>query len=293
MSISVASFAGSAAAITVPSPPFINVEGVPNFRDIGGYAVSTDGASSVRRGFVYRSAIPTKITARGVNTLVQDLKVRSIYDLRSNAERRRDSASSPLLSPNGDGENGPVQLYHIPVFEETDLSPAQLAKRYAGYMSDQGSEGFVYAYREILNEGVNAYRRIFEHVRDRPTEPFLLHCTGGKDRTGVIAALMLVIAGVTDPNVVAEEYALTELGFDPAVRKAYADAILKDPAVKGHRAGVERMLSAKKENLLASLAHVDQEYGGVEGYLKQRLGFSDEDVAAIRKNLTSNEKPIL
>jgi protein tyrosine/serine phosphatase len=120
-----------------------------------------------------------------------------------------------------------------------------------------------------------------------------VHCTGGKDRTGVIAALLLVVAGVADPNVVAEEYALTEIGFDPAVRAAYVESLLKNPTAKGNRAGVERMLSAKKENLVASLTHIDKEYGGVEGYLKQELGFSDADITAIRKNLVSNEKAIL
>ena len=57
-----------------------------------------------------------------------------------------------------------------------------------------------------------SYRKILLHVRDRPDEPLAVHCTAGKDRTGVLVALVMKIAGVED-GVVAREYALTEVGL--------------------------------------------------------------------------------
>src|SRR2546421_8253250 len=75
-------------------------------------------------------------------------------------------------------------------------------------------KGFRRAYADILASGKDAFRQIFLHIRDNPSEPCLIHCTAGKDRTGVISALILSIAGVNDQEI-AEEYALTTQGLEP------------------------------------------------------------------------------
>jgi protein tyrosine/serine phosphatase len=268
---------------TLP-PPFIHVEGVPNFRDIGGYPI-TD-SSSTRRNFIYRSAVPTRITPTGLQTLTQDLRITTVYDLRSNAELRKDPiASSPLDSHES------VTVLHTPVFPQRDSSPEQLAKRFANYMSDNGSEGFVAAYAEILRDGVDAYRKVFEHVRDRPRDAFLVHCTGGKDRTGVLVALMFLVAGVKDRDLIADEYSLTEKGFDAGVKAHLAEKIIKDlGADPTNRAGIERLLSARKENMSATLEYIERQFGGAEGYLRDQLGFGDDDVERIRKSLVVDDK---
>lgn len=268
---------------TLP-PPFIHVDGVPNFRDIGGYPI-TDSLST-RRSFVYRSAVPTRITPIGLQTLTQDLQITTVYDLRSNAELRKDPiASSPLDTHDS------VTVLHTPVFPERDSSPEQLAKRFANYMSANGSEGFVAAYAEILRDGVDAYRKVFEHVRDRPRDAFLVHCTGGKDRTGVLVALMFLVAGVKDRDVIANEYSLTEKGFAAVIKADLAEKIIKDMGVDGaNRAGIERLLSARKENMSATLEYIEKQFGGAEGYLRDQLGFSDENVEQIRKSLVMEDK---
>ncbi|KAH8701820.1 protein-tyrosine phosphatase-like protein [Talaromyces proteolyticus] len=279
-----AGLAAHAASQSVPSPPFIQVDGIPNFRDIGGYPITE--ASSTRRNFIFRSGLPTRVTANGVKTLTQDLKVDTIYDLRSNAELRKDPASALLTSMEG------VKVLHTPVFPEKDISPAQLANRYACYMSDKGTEGFVAAYSEILRDGTDAYKTIFEHVRDHPDKPFLVHCTGGKDRTGVVIALLLLVAGVKSWDVVAEEYALTEIAFDAKIRAVFVEKVVADMGVDTDRAGVLRMISARKENMIATLEFIEGEYGGPEEYVKKALGFEDHDIEIIRKNLTVEEKGI-
>lgn len=279
---------------SAPSPPFINVDGVPNFRDIGGYSI-TD-SSSTRRNFIFRSALPTRITADGLKTLTHDLRVSTVYDLRSNKELRKDpplSSSSLLASANNISSSSQVEMkvLHTPVFPEKDSSPEQLAKRLANYMSDKGTDGFVAAYAEILDEGATAYRTIFEHVRDRPQDPFLVHCTAGKDRTGVLVALLLLVAGVGDWDLIAEEYALTEEGFDVKVKHALTEKVIKDMGLSSdNRAGIERLLSARKENMRATLEYIEEQYGGADGYLKSALKFQDGDIEQIRKNLVVEER---
>ncbi|RAO68770.1 uncharacterized protein BHQ10_004782 [Talaromyces amestolkiae] len=282
--MSVAEQVIEAAAPSTASPPFIHVDGVPNFRDIGGYRI-TD-FSSTRRNFVYRSALLTRITPTGLQTLTQELKITTVYDLRSNAELRKDPITSSPLD-----NHEAITVIHTPVFPERDSSPEQLAKRFANYMSDNGSEGFVAAYAEILRDGVDAYRKVFEHVRDRPQDAFLVHCTGGKDRTGVLVALMFLVAGVRDRDLIADEYSLTEKGFDGSVKARLAEKIIKDLGVdKANRAGIERLLSARKENMSATLEYIDRQFGGAEGYLKDQLGFGDEDVERIRKSLVVEDR---
>src|SRR5271167_2451782 len=69
---------------TLPSPPFVLVSGVPNFRDLGGYAISQQESTwSIRTNFVYRCGEPSRITQEGIRTL-QSLGISHIFDLRSN-----------------------------------------------------------------------------------------------------------------------------------------------------------------------------------------------------------------
>jgi len=81
-----------------------------------------------------------------------------------------------------------------------------------GYYGELGNRGYVKAYLDILRSGKDAYRRILEHVRDKPGEPCLAHCAAGKYHAGVLVALALGVVGVPDKEV-AEEYARTEIGL--------------------------------------------------------------------------------
>lgn len=69
-------------------------------------------------------------------------------------------------------------------------------------------------YMAMLVSHKDAWRSILEHVRDHPDQPFLFHCTGGKDRTGVAAAVILSLAGATTEEI-AQEYAITRIGVEP------------------------------------------------------------------------------
>jgi protein tyrosine/serine phosphatase len=259
--------------------PFYHADGIANLRDLGGYAISP--TTSLRRNFLYRSAHLSRVTPEGAKTLVDQLGVTTIYDFRSNAEVIR----SPSCNVPG------ATRLHVPIFKDQDASPNGLSLRYRDYISQDGPMGFMRAYTAILVNGATAYRTIFEHIRDRPTEPLLFHCTGGKDRTGVFAALVLRVAGVLDDEVIGREYELTEIGLGP-LRQEFITSLLKHPELKDDPEGVARMLTAKAAAIKASLTWVDRTYGGVEGYMKTAMGFSDEDIGKIRKNLIVEENAI-
>lgn len=173
-----------------------DVEGVSNFRDLGGW--QTKHAKYIRPDRIYRCADLSNITDLGRYTL-QQLKVTKAYDLRS----------LPEIKKNGVGKIEGVEWIHVPIFLEEDYSPEKLAIRWGYYTS--GVDGFVMAYTGILQNGSHPFGTILRHLRDSD-DPIIIHCTAGKDRTGVICAIILKLLGCED-DIVAREYELTTVGL--------------------------------------------------------------------------------
>jgi hypothetical protein len=113
------------------SPPFVTVEGVHNFRDLGGYACTPRG--SVQRGWIYRCAEPSQITEQGTAKL-QELGVKVTYDLRSgpeleNLKGRFDTEEEGEKRLGVDG----IERVWCPVFKTQDYSPEKLMVRFQNY----------------------------------------------------------------------------------------------------------------------------------------------------------------
>ncbi|KAM3066559.1 hypothetical protein ACMFMG_002273 [Clarireedia jacksonii] len=259
------------------APPFITVGGIPNFRDLGGYPTSS-ASHSIRQKVVYRCAEPQKVTKDGIATM-QELGITHIYDLRSQNEIERNEKA---------GRGGIVewegcQRVFAPVFPAQDYSPERLAIRYRDYAS-AGTEGFTRAYLDILNNAPPSYRTILLHLANEPSKPLIVHCTAGKDRTGVICALILSLCGVED-EVIAREYALTDFGLPSEWKTEVIEHLMANPAIKGNYEGATNMISSKAENMLATLKMLKETFGGAEGYVTEKCGLTKEDVEKIRKNL--------
>lgn len=225
----------SLADMALPSPPFIPVAGIPNLRDIGGYPVHSPRGHLIRPGIVFRSADPSGVTPPGLTTLLTDLRVAHVYDLRSPAEATRFAAAPSPLAP--------IRSL-IPVFPDRDYGPEAIALRFRNYASDDGTSGFVAAYRGILEAGKGSFARVLRHLAaEGDIKPLLVNCTAGKDRTGVACALVLSLCGVEDA-VVAYEFGLTELGLADK-RAEYLRHLQAMPLFQENPAGAERMLSAR------------------------------------------------
>ncbi|KAK0252218.1 hypothetical protein LTS09_012781 [Friedmanniomyces endolithicus] len=261
---------------SLPSPPFIDVAGIANFRGVGqGY---------VGPGLLYRSADPTRATKAGLEKMSKDLGIRVIYDLRSKPEIERlgkEWEGEAVDDPNVFQKYGITRQW-IPVFAEQDYGPEQVGLRYKEY-TRSGSKGFVKAYRDILLSGKDAYGIVFRHLAQEKPTPCLIHCTAGKDRTGVLVALLFLHAGAP-VDVIADEYALTDLGLAEK-KPEFIERLLLNPALGGNRQGVENMVSSKRENMLATLDMIRKEYGSAGEYMKKQCGLSDAEVQRVRKNI--------
>jgi protein tyrosine/serine phosphatase len=142
-------------------------------------------------------------------------------------------------------------------------------------------------YTQILDHAGPTFGLILRHIRDNPTQGIVFHCTAGKDRTGVLAALILELAGVDD-EIIAEDYSLTKVGREPA-REMIMARLTKEPLFATNNAAAMNMFSSRSETMLAFLSLLRTKYGGAESYLKDYCKLTDDDISAIRSNILSSE----
>ncbi|CAK3999540.1 Tyrosine- phosphatase [Lecanosticta acicola] len=258
-------------------PPFINVAGIANFRDIG-------NDTTIRKRLVYRSADPSKATPDGLKQMSQDLGITTIFDLRSTPEILRDGPewSGVEIAPSDPFQPYAIQRNWTPVFAAKDYGPEQVAIRYKHYANKNTTEGFVKAYQDILLAGTEAYTKIFRHLANHGG-PCLVHCTAGKDRTGVLVALLFLLVGEREETI-ADEYSLTDKGLEH-LKPLFEERLLKNPALGGNLEGVRNMTSSKRENMLATIEMIRREVGSAEQYMREKCGMSEEEVERLRRNL--------
>lgn len=115
----------------LPSPPFVNVEGVPNFRDLGGYLTTSIPAHSIRSQYLYRGGATSQVTEKGIQTL-QKLRITHVYDLRSEDEIERAAAAGYNKMAEWEGS----ERISTAVFSHRDYSNDGIALRYKDYGGD-------------------------------------------------------------------------------------------------------------------------------------------------------------
>jgi len=255
-------------------PPFVTILGVVNVRDLGSYPTDKPGYVT-KPGLLFRSGEVSAITEEGKSRL-KELGITTVFDLRSDTEIIKWKTPSPEIEG--------VEIVRVPVFKVDDYSPEMMAKRFQLYASGK-IEAFMELYTQILDNGGPAFGTILRHVRDRPNEGIIMHCTAGKDRTGIIAAIILKLAGARDRDI-AEDYALTRVGREP-IRELIMSRLSKEPLFASNNEAALNMFTSQPEVMLAFLNLLQEKYGGVEQYLKHYAQLSDEDVVIIRQNLLS------
>lgn len=244
----------------------VPVEGTLNFRDLGGYAGS-DGRR-VRWGLVYRSDGLAQIADW---TAFSGLGIREIFDLRIDVERER-AAYAP---PPG------VITTHLAIGGRGAEAPDLIELLRSGGEDDFGLDYVVRMYQTLLLEHVDVFGELLSHLAEPGRLPALFHCTAGKDRTGVAAALLLSVLGV-EREVVLDDYELTNL-YRSRRRIEFLRAQLEAAGVDVER--VRPYLSAPRPALEAALTGVDLEHGDVERFLVSAGALSRETIARLREGL--------
>jgi protein-tyrosine phosphatase len=258
----------AAAPRAIASRRVVPLEGQSNFRDLGGYE-TVDGRH-VKWGRVYRSGELSRLTDADYRRL-SPLGIRTIVDLRDEGER----ASQPTV-----WRAGPVRTFLSPkqqssasvgsrLFSSPDLDAAQARAGLAGF------------YSRMPRLYAPEYRAMFRQLLEDHT-PLLVHCTAGKDRSGLASALILTALGVPRATVV-QDYELTDQLLKPALLPAKTAMMKRIQSLSPDaRAAIIRADPAYIE---AAFQAMRDEYGSVDRYLSVELGVGPEQKARLRKLL--------
>jgi protein-tyrosine phosphatase len=231
----------------------LNFPGLLNARDLGGYP-TTDGAQSRWRSLV-RADDLVQLTTAGLEAM-GEFGIATVIDLRWPEEAAK--------SPSPIARNLPHVRYHrisLLVGNETDWQGVKL---------DAVKEMWKCA---VLEHTRAELKQVLQVIASAPAEPLLFHCVAGKDRTGIIAALLLTLADVV-PDAIAYDYAVSGEHLRDAYVERYPDL---DP---GYIAEAVRCPEQGVYNMLAYL----QERGGVCAYL-QEIGLSEPEIDRLRARL--------
>ncbi len=248
---------------------------VKNFRDLGGIPAA-DG-KAVRYGKLYRSGHLGKIKPETAEKLRDRKSLRTVIDLRAPAElaHKRD------IVPEG------VDYLHIPpltdeqnpaVTRETGPSILKKIMQVKGgartYLSD--------TYRTMISSepSLEALREFFRVLLE-DDGAVLWHCTQGKDRTGVAAAAILLALGV-DRDEIMRDYMKTNRSCRFKNFWIYIGVVLITFSIrKAHNLNL--LLSSRRDFMRAAFDEIDRAWGGTEGFLRNGLGLSDDELFRLRE----------
>ena len=241
-------------------------DGCLNVRELGGLP-TTDGGET-RRGAVVRADSVRLLSEDGWRALV-DHGVRLVVDLRGDHEREEDPPAEL-----------PVEVVHVPFMEASDAEweeiAAELEAANAQAPDDASANRDAYLiFLERFKDNVAASLRAVAYA---PEGGVVIHCVGGKDRTGLLTAFLLHVAGV-DEAAIAADFALSEERLRER-HESWFEAAESEEELQRLR----RISQTRPETMLGVFAELRRRYGGVEEYLRD-AGSSDEELELARARL--------
>lgn len=239
-------------------------EALANARDVGGYP-TIDGRE-LRWGALIRSDSLSALTPAGREALLA-YGIRTVVDLRMPTEVLGEP--NPFAEP---GDHGIIYRnvsFIDPAAEPPSTQAPTLAEDYV----------------EMLDRFAPQVAAVVAAIARAEPGGVLVHCAAGKDRTGLVVAMVLGAVGVA-PEVIAEDYGLTAEALLDREQRWLDDG----PGDRAERAAVLERVRARPEVMLEVLAHVDARYGGVAGYLGG-IGVAAEDVERLRRRFVGPRDP--
>jgi protein-tyrosine phosphatase len=252
----------------------IELDGPANFRDVGGY--ETDHGMLVRTGRVFRSDSLSFMSDADVRHVTEVLGLRSVIDLRAGNEVERFS-HGPLETL----ESMPVQVWHVPIVDET-------RREHEGRDSDAWANGDVVPladlYLMMLDRFGHRFTAVLELIAAADHQPVVFHCAAGKDRTGLVAMLILGLLGV-DPEIIAADYALTHERMPVLLERHQARA--RDGGVAEI---AQQKWAVDAVAMRAVIERLMTDHGSIEGYVLAH-GLAPEAIGGLRESLLEEMTP--
>jgi protein-tyrosine phosphatase len=235
------------------------LDGTINLRDLGGYPTSDQ--RETRWGVLLRSGNLDQVPLASQTALI-NYGVNTVIDLRDEWEQAG--------YPNVFTDSAQVKYHNLPfVGDGADALRQQ--------MEDAPDLASIYIL--ALEHRKSQIRRIIEQIANKPSGCAIIHCVSGKDRTGLIAALVLGALGVVEETII-QDYTLTEKYLDRQRQQWIEQANSDEETLKR----LKRDMSANAQNLRDTLAYLKANYGDLLGYL-QAIRISDQTLQQLRSAL--------
>lgn len=239
-------------------------DGCDNVRDLGG--LPTEDGGETRPGAVVRSDNVRNLSAAGWRSLV-DHGVRTVVDLRFEQERESDPPGDPPAH---------VRVVHSPFLAGWTPEEGEELRARVEPLEPASRVRETY-FHQLVTSRENA-ARVVAAIANAPDGGVLVHCMGGKDRTGMLSALLLRLAGVS-PEVIADDYYESEANLAHLTQRWIDSG--EDEAERTRRAWLAPI---SREGMVGVIENLEERYGSVEEYLLGG-GATKDDLARLRARL--------
>ncbi|KAF2876091.1 protein-tyrosine phosphatase-like protein [Massariosphaeria phaeospora] len=271
------------------APIYSPLKSIPNFRDVGVFVNDTASTTQLKTGLLFRGARPDEASFQERQRLLHEYKIKSIIDLRTKTEhveqaQKRDAKikASSAVAQSNDEVAEPLKIpgivYHEINFNGSAFSRMLISKlswieffrlvflMLAGYRLDaikilaphMESSGVTGLAVDSLDVCTREVKQVFQVLSDQSNWPCLVHCTQGKDRTGLVVMLVLFLLGV-EIDAIEKDYLLSE----PELA-AERPARIKEIQSIGLS---ERFAMCPPDTVSTVHEHIQSKYGSVEAYL--------------------------
>jgi len=247
----------------------VPLEGGINCRDLGGY-INAQG-KTVKWRQLFRCGHLAQLTDSDLDTL-QKFNVCQVHDFRR-VEEQQQSPSRPMLAK---------------VVNDYQISIGDISRFWEflkdGLLTDQSSHQLVVnSYKNCIETVIPAFGRFMRALVDDKNGAHLFHCSAGKDRTGMAAALILGALDVPRETIIAD-YMLTLDYYNSDKLMDIIEGHLRDAKVETwHRSWLKPYSSVHADNIIAFLDAINQGYGDVKNYLTKGLGLSSKDLLILQE----------
>ena len=293
--------------------PSTTLPTILNFRDIGQTINILQGSPLLREGCIYRSARPDDASASDRTSLTSHYRIKTIVDLRSTTEhidqakKRNANANVQVSAVAPKNDEKATNVIKIPeiIYHEINLNGGAFARallwklRWSslgklvslmalGYRTEatailgrevMAPRGLIGLGKDTLDHGFTELHQIFTVIAEPSNGPILIHCAQGKDRTGLVVMLLLLLLDVPLPAVSAD-YVASEREL-----QGEKEARMKETREFGLGEDFSGCPAGFVEELVK---HIEQTYGGLEQYF-DKVGIDAEMQTKIRRNLTQGE----